>query len=110
MTRFIGLILCVSLTLAWADLSDDLLAAARKGDAAAVKALCDKGAALESKTQYGQTPLYLAAMNGHEDAVRLLLERGANPEVKDTFYKAPMLVFVLQRKHYGVAKMLITKS
>jgi hypothetical protein len=30
--------------------------------------------------------------------------------VKDTFYKAPMLSFVLQRKHYGVAKMLIAKG
>src|ERR1019366_3483718 len=68
-----------------------------------------KGAALETKTAYGQTPLYLAAMNGREDVVRFLLEKGANPDVHDTFYKASMLDFVLQRKHYGVAKMLIRK-
>jgi len=110
MNRLICLVLGVHLTLWAADVNDELLAAARKGDIAAVKALCDKGATLESKTPYGQTPLYLAAMNGHEDVVRLLLERGANTEVKDTFYKAPMLSFVLQRKHYGVAKMLIAKS
>src|SRR5262249_52813377 len=51
-----------------------------------------------------------AAMSGHEDVVRLLLDKGATTEVKDTFYKAPMLVFVLQRKHYGVAKLLIAKG
>jgi len=48
-------------------------------------------------------------MNGREDVVRFLLEKGASPDVHDTFYKASMLDFVLQRKHYGVAKMLIRK-
>lgn len=90
--------------------NDDLLEAARTGDLAAVQALIAKGAALEAKTPYGQTPLYLAAMNGREDVVRFLLEKGANPDVHDTFYKASMLDFVLQRKHYGVAKMLIRKT
>jgi ankyrin repeat protein len=90
--------------------NEDLLDAARTGDLAAVQALIAKGAALETKTAYGQTPLYLAAMNGREDVVRFLLEKGANPDVHDTFYKASMLDFVLQRKHYGVAKMLIGKS
>ena len=89
--------------------NEDLLEASRTGDLAAVQALIAKGAALETKTPYGQTPLYLAAMNGREDVVRFLLEKGANPDVHDTFYKASMLDFVLQRKHYGVAKMLIRK-
>jgi Domain of unknown function (DUF3471)/Ankyrin repeat len=75
-----------------------------------VKASLEKGAALETKTAYGQTPLYLAAMNGSEDVVRFLLEKGASTAVRDTFYKAPMLVFTLQRKHYGVAKLLIAKG
>ena len=90
--------------------NEDLLEASRTGDLAAVQALIGKGAALEAKTAYGQTPLYLAAMNGREEVVRYLLEKGANPDVHDTFYKASMLDFVLQRKHYGVAKMLIRKS
>src|SRR5580693_643952 len=90
--------------------ADDLLAAARKGDLAAVKALIEKGAPLEAKTPYGQTPLYLAAMSGHEDVVRFLLDKGANTDVTDTFYKASMLDFVLQRKHYAVAKMIIAKG
>src|SRR5437667_8658655 len=95
--------------LAW-DVNGDLLAAAREGDLAAVKAALSNGAALETKTPYGQTPLYLAAMNGREDVVRFLLDKGASVDIRDTFYKASMLAFVLQRKHYPVAKMLIPKA
>jgi ankyrin repeat protein len=74
------------------------------------KALIDKGAELEAKTPYGQTPLYLAAMNGHDAVVQLLLEKGAHTDVHDTFYKASLLDFVLERKHYGIAKMIIAKG
>ena len=95
--------------LAMADANADLLSAARAGDLAAVRTAIESGAALESKTPYGQTPLYLAAMNGHEEVVRFLLEKGAHTDVSDTFYKAPMLGFVIQRKHWGVAKMLVAK-
>jgi hypothetical protein len=99
-----------ALALHAGDANDDLLAASRAGDLAAVKSSIEKGAVIESKTPYGQTPLYLAAMNGHEDIVRFLLDKGATTDVRDTFYKAPMLAFVLQRKHWGVAKLLIVKS
>ena len=95
--------------VARADANEDLLSAARAGDLTAVKKAVDGGAVLETKTPYGQTPLYLAAMNGHEEVVRFLLDKGASTDVRDTFYKAPMLGFVLQRKHWGVAKMLAAK-
>ena len=39
-----------------------------------------------------------------------LLDKGATANVSDTFYKAPMLAFVLHRKHWDVAKLLIAKS
>jgi hypothetical protein len=110
MHRVACLAMVASLALVAGDVNEELLSAARRGDLPSVKSLLDKGAAVEAKTPYGQTPLYLAAMSGHEDVVRLLLDKGATTEVKDTFYKAPMLVFVLQRKHYGVAKLLIAKG
>src|SRR5438270_10808375 len=90
--------------------NEDLLSAARSGDLAAVKTAIEGGAVIEAKTPYGQTPLYLAAMNGHEEVVRFLLDKGASTDVRDTFYKAPMLAFVLQRKHWGVAKLIASKS
>jgi hypothetical protein len=99
-----------ALALFAGDVNEDLLAAARRGDLASVKTSIEKGAALEAKTSYGQTPLYLAAMNGHQEVVDFLLDKGASTAVRDTFYKAPMLAFVLQRKHYGVAKALIVKG
>jgi hypothetical protein len=100
----------IAIGLFAADLKEELLTASRKGDLAAVKQLIEKGAAIETKTAYGQTPLYLAAMNGREDVARFLLERGADPNVTDTFYKAPMLVFVVSRGRYDVAKLLIQKG
>lgn len=109
--RLIALLAFVSALAVFAkDANEDLLSASRAGDLAAVKAAIESGAALETKTPYGQTPLYLAAMNGHEEVVRFLLEKGASTDVRDTFYKAPMLGFVLQRKHWGVAKLLAGKS
>lgn len=110
MHRIAGLVFASALVLSAGDLNEDLLTAARNGDLATTKTLIEKGAALEAKTPYGQTPLYLAAMSGHDDVVRFLLDKGANTDVHDTFYKASLLDFVLERKHYGVAKMIITKD
>jgi len=110
MRHIILLALASTLTVFASDVNEDLLSAARAGDLAAAKTAIEHSAALETKTPYGQTPLYLAAMNGHEDVVRYLLDKGANTNVRDTFYKAPMLAFVLQRKHWGVAKLLAAKS
>jgi hypothetical protein len=103
------LLATVMALLAW-DVNEDLLNAARQGDLATVKSLVEKGAPLEAKTPYGQTPLYLAAMSGHEDVVRFLLDKGANTDVTDTFYKASMLDFTLERKHFAVAKLIIAKG
>src|SRR5713226_2122007 len=110
MHRRTWLIFATALVLFAGDVNEDLLAAARKGDLASLKSLLANGAALETKTPYGQTPLYLAAMNGHQEVVDFLLDKGASTEVRDTFYKSPMLGFVIMRKHYGVAKTIIAKG
>ncbi len=110
MPRKAWLIIATAVALFASEANEDLLSAARSGDLASVKALVSKGADLEAKTAYGQTPLYLAAMSGHDDVVAYLLDKGASTQVRDTFYKAPMLGFVLQRKHYATAKLLIAKG
>jgi hypothetical protein len=110
MHRLAGLVFATAVALLAWDVNDDLLNAARKGDLDTVKALIEKGAPLEAKTPYGQTPLYLAAMSGHEAVVQFLLDKGAKTDVTDTFYKASMLDFVLERKHYAVAKIIIAKG
>ena len=90
------LLFAASLSFGAWSVSEDLIEAARTGDLAAFQTLIAKGAALDTKTAYGQTPLYLAAMNGREDVVRVLPEKGVNPDVHGSFYKASMLDFVLQ--------------
>jgi ankyrin repeat protein len=110
MSRLVVLFLTLAVAAFAADLNEDLLSAARKGDLAAVKALCEKGASIEAVTPYGQTPLYLAAMNGHNDVVQFLIGKGARTDVKDTFYKAGILGFVIDRKHFDVARTLIAKG
>jgi hypothetical protein len=70
-------LLAFAFVIAWADTNADLLSAARAGDLAAVKTAVEGGAVLETKTPYGQTPLYLAAMNGHEEVVPLSARQGS---------------------------------
>ncbi len=73
--RLIALLAFASALIIFAkDANEDLLSASRAGDLTAVKTAIENGAALETKTSYGQTPLYLAAMSGHEDVVRFLLD------------------------------------
>src|ERR1039458_9294292 len=110
MHRLACFVLATAVALVAWDANDDLLNAARKGDLDTVKALIEKGAPVEAKTPYGQTPLYLAAMSGHEAVVQFLLDKGAKTDVTDTFYKASVLDFVLERKHYAVAKTIIAKG
>ena len=92
------------------DLNEQLLAAARKGDAVAVKSLLEKGASVNAKTKYGATPLSYACDRGSVEVVKVLLERGADVNVKDSFYNATPIVWAAQRNHAEVVKLLIAKG
>ena len=78
------------------DHTDDLLAATRKGDLAKVKALLDQGASVNSKSAYGQTPLFFACDRGYVDIAKLLIDRGADVNVEDTFYHANALSWAVR--------------
>ncbi|MBX3279184.1 MAG: ankyrin repeat domain-containing protein [Acidobacteria bacterium] len=92
------------------ELNEQLLAAARKSDAAAVKALLDKGADVNAKTRYGATALSFAADRGSVEVVKLLLERGAEVNVRDTFYSATPLTWAASKNHPEVTRMLLEKG
>ena len=111
-TLRIVLTLCIAFPLLAVadDAGDELLTAARKGDLAQVKALLDKGVDVNSKSSYGQTPLFFACDRGHTEIVRLLLERGANPNVKDTFYNATALTWAADKKRLEIVQMLLAKG
>jgi outer membrane protein assembly factor BamB len=89
------------------DLGEDLLAAAKKGDAKAVKALLDKGAAVNAKNPYGATALSFAADKGHLEVVKVLLQHKADVNAKDTFYKFAPLDWAVMRGHAPIVKALV---
>lgn len=108
MTRYLSLLFLPALV--FADKNEDLLAAARQGNLESVQALLKDGAEIESKTAYGQTPLYLAVMQGHTQVAALLLEKGAKTDIRDTFYKFGMADMALQRKHFETVRVLLQKD
>lgn len=89
------------------DLSDELFNAARRGDAATVKSLLDRGVDVNTKFRYGATALSYAADKGHLEVIKVLLERKADVNVKDTFYKATPIVWAAQKGHAKVVEALL---
>ncbi len=92
------------------NLNDELIAAARKSNVDAVKALLAKGADVNAKTEYGATPLFFACDRGNAEIVKILLEHGADANVKDRFYNSTPITWALQRDHAEVVKLLIGKT
>lgn len=92
------------------ELNNQLFEAARKGDAAAVAALLDKGADVNAKFRYGTTVLFKAAERGNVEVVKVLLARGVDATVKDTFYKTTAMTWALDNKHVEVVRLLLEKS
>jgi Ankyrin repeats (3 copies) len=105
--RTLTLVLLVSAASRADDLTDDLLAATRKGDVAQVKALLDKGASVNAKSPYGQTPLFFACDRGYTEIVKLLVDRGADVNVEDTFYHASALSWAAQKNRLEIVKLLL---
>src|SRR5919107_1663240 len=91
-------------------LNEQLYEAARKGDAAEVRALLDKGADVNAKFRYGATALFKAAERGNTEVVKLLIERGADVNVKDTFYGSTGMGWALQKGHTGVVRAILAKN
>ncbi len=92
------------------ELNDQLWEAVRKGDAAGVSGLLDKGADVNAKFRYGTTALFKAAERGHLDVVKILLARGADTTVKDTFYGATAMTWALDHDHVEVVRALLEKD
>ena len=92
------------------ELNDQLYEAVRKGDAAAVTALLDKGADVNAKFRYGTTALFKAAERGNAEVTKVLLARGAEVNLKDTFYGATAMSWALQNDHLDVVRLLLEKG
>jgi hypothetical protein len=92
------------------DLGDELLAASRKGDLAQAKALLDKGADVNARTRYQQTPLFFACDRGNLELAKLLIDRGADLNAKDNFYNATPMTWAMMKKNKDMIALLIEKG
>jgi len=104
------LALSCALTVGAQDKNEELFAAARKGDATALKALLDKGIDVNAKTHYGATALSYACEKGHAEVVKLLIERGADVNAQDTFYGEIPLGWASGNGHIEIVKLLLDKG
>ena len=86
------------------------LDAVRKGDAAAVKAVLDRGVEVDAKFRYDRTALSFAADRGNLEIVKMLLERGADVNAKDTFYGETALGLALDKGHVEIVRPLLEKG
>ncbi len=87
--------LCALIASAYAADDSPLFEAVRKGDKAAVEVLLAKGADVNAKDQFGDTPLHAVLMKDdwddtHKDIVTLLLAKGADVNSKDRNNKTPL--------------------
>ena len=92
------------------ELNDQMWEAVRRGDAASVSALLDKGADVNAKFRYGATALFKAAERGNPEVVKILLTHGADVTVKDTFYGATAMTWALDNDHFDVVRLLLEKE
>ncbi|MEU1229732.1 ankyrin repeat domain-containing protein [Streptomyces sp. NPDC005828] len=74
------------------DHNSRLLAAARRGDADAVRAALEAGAAVETRDEELRSPLLLASLGNHVAAARVLVEAGADPNAQDRRHDSAWLV------------------
>ncbi len=103
--RILVIALLLSATLAWAqspERDQALIAAASRGDTAAVQRLLKEGASLLTRDDAGSTALVAAAYGNHVDTARVLLEAGASPDVRDTVGRTAFMVAAV----YGHLELL----
>ncbi|KAF2141297.1 uncharacterized protein K452DRAFT_229032, partial [Aplosporella prunicola CBS 121167] len=63
---------------------------AESGRVDAVRTLLNRGASLQSKDEFGETPLHYAAENGEYKIVELLVRAGADITTKDDEGRIPV--------------------
>lgn len=85
--------------------TQSLRQAAAKGDIKQVKSLISKGADVNAKSKWGQTPLHLAARAGQKDMVELLITKGAEVNAKNKWGRTPLRI-ATNRGHTEIVDLL----
>lgn len=74
------------------NLGPDLISAAGRGDAEAVRRLLQRGADVEARDETGRTPLVAAAYGNHLEAAEPLVEAGADVNARDDTVQSAYLI------------------
>ena len=77
--------------------AEELSAAARRGDAAAVKKLLDDGVDPNTKFRYEVTALIYACDHGHLDVVKVLLDHKADINARENKGRTPLHLAIKQK-------------
>ena len=83
--------------------------AALQNNTESLKNLIEKGADVNAKNKYEQTPLHLAAQYGHIETVKSLIENGADVNSKDKYGWTP-LHYAAEEGHKEIVEYLIGKD
>jgi ankyrin repeat protein len=89
---------------------EDLLAAIRQGDAAAVRKLLDGGVSANAKYRYDRSALSFAADRGNLEIVTLLVGRGAAVDAQDSYYKMTPISAAAMKGHVEILKALLARA
>jgi len=107
------LLFCATGTEALAGPNEDIIAAAKLGDKAAVETAINNGAsvnAFDPLAMPGETTaLGIAAANGHENVAKSLLDHGANVSGRDGLQLTP-LHMAADHGNHSVAKLLLAHA
>jgi ankyrin repeat protein len=89
-----------------ADKNQELIRAVSKGDLAEATRLLNSGADVNTKTEYGWTPLMWAASKGYQEISKMLLNKGADTNAQDNEGRTALVEAALCRR-LSVVKLLL---
>jgi ankyrin repeat protein len=84
-----------------------LMLAAKKGELASARSLCEWRAGLEVRGLRGKTALYYASRNGHMDCVRELIANGADVNASSRGGTTP-LMSACRHGYIGAVRLLLS--
>ncbi|HQP04983.1 MAG TPA: ankyrin repeat domain-containing protein, partial [Bacteroidales bacterium] len=82
--------------------------ASKEGSFEIAQLLIEKGANVNARNEYGETPLHFASKEGSFEIAQLLIERGANVNAKAKYSHTPL--HYASEGYLDIAKLLIEKG
>jgi ankyrin repeat protein len=88
---------------------ENLLNAAKKGNATLCESLIDRGVAVDAQDSLGKTVLMHATKRGYKKVCKLLIARGANVNAQDVNGKT-VLMYAADEGHKSICTLLIDQN